>query len=198
MDVLHSHARPLARAALHEQPRVHASIHTHMHARLRELHFMDSLGACIPVRSHACPAPALPPPPKGELRYMDSLEEEQRRGITMKSSSISLLYVPGAATRPEVRPRCGVWKVWEMLWVGVVECWGCGRCWRVEGGRCWGWEVWKVPGVVGVDGGRCRRCWGGRCGRCGRCWGARCGRCRDGRCGRCVFVEAARPSKIEP
>ena len=34
----------------------------------------------------------------GELRFMDSKEEEQERGITMKSSSISLLYVPGAAT----------------------------------------------------------------------------------------------------
>lgn len=28
----------------------------------------------------------------GELRFMDSKEEEQTRGITMKSSSISLLY----------------------------------------------------------------------------------------------------------
>lgn len=33
----------------------------------------------------------------GEVRYMDSKDEEQARGITMKSSSISLLYVPGAA-----------------------------------------------------------------------------------------------------
>lgn len=30
----------------------------------------------------------------GELRYMDSNEDEQARGITMKSSSISLLHVP--------------------------------------------------------------------------------------------------------
>ena len=37
----------------------------------------------------------------GELRYMDSKEEEQARGITMKSSSISLLFVPGAALHPE-------------------------------------------------------------------------------------------------
>ncbi|KAF5828042.1 P-loop containing nucleoside triphosphate hydrolase protein [Dunaliella salina] len=37
----------------------------------------------------------------GELRYLDSLEDEQVRGITMKASSISLLYVPGAATRPQ-------------------------------------------------------------------------------------------------
>jgi len=37
----------------------------------------------------------------GELRYLDSREDEQARGITMKSSSISLLYVPGAALRPE-------------------------------------------------------------------------------------------------
>ncbi|KRX74408.1 Elongation factor Tu GTP-binding domain-containing protein 1, partial [Trichinella pseudospiralis] len=28
----------------------------------------------------------------GTLRYMDSLPEEQQRGITMKSSSISLFY----------------------------------------------------------------------------------------------------------
>jgi ribosome assembly protein 1 len=40
----------------------------------------------------------------GELRYLDSRDDEQARGITMKSSSISLLYVPGAAQRPEVRP----------------------------------------------------------------------------------------------
>ena len=32
---------------------------------------------------------------------MDSKDEEQARGITMKSSSISLLFVPGAALRPE-------------------------------------------------------------------------------------------------
>lgn len=32
---------------------------------------------------------------------MDSKDDEQARGITMKSSSISLLYVPGAATRPD-------------------------------------------------------------------------------------------------
>jgi ribosome assembly protein 1 len=38
----------------------------------------------------------------GELRYLDSRDDEQARGITMKSSSISLLYVPGAAQRPEV------------------------------------------------------------------------------------------------
>ncbi|WIA32200.1 hypothetical protein OEZ86_003049 [Tetradesmus obliquus] len=37
----------------------------------------------------------------GELRYLDSRDDEQARGITMKSSSISLLYVPGAAQRPE-------------------------------------------------------------------------------------------------
>jgi len=36
----------------------------------------------------------------GELRYMDSKEEEQVRGITMKSSSISLLHVPGALHHP--------------------------------------------------------------------------------------------------
>lgn len=41
----------------------------------------------------------------GELRYLDSRDDEQARGITMKSSSISLLYVPGAAARPEVRHK---------------------------------------------------------------------------------------------
>lgn len=47
----------------------------------------------------------------GELRYLDSKEEEQLRGITMKSSSISLLYIPNAPTLQEVgEPRvfaCG-------------------------------------------------------------------------------------------
>lgn len=41
-------------------------------------------------------------------RYMDSKDDEQARGITMKSSSISLLFVPGAATRaggPNSVPR---------------------------------------------------------------------------------------------
>jgi ribosome assembly protein 1 len=33
----------------------------------------------------------------GEVRYLDSRDDEQARGITMKSSSISLLYVPGGA-----------------------------------------------------------------------------------------------------
>ena len=42
----------------------------------------------------------LTPPPR-KVRYMDSKDEEQARGITMKSSSISLLFVPGAALRPE-------------------------------------------------------------------------------------------------
>ena len=35
------------------------------------------------------------------MRYLDSRDDEQARGITMKSSSISLLYVPGAAHKPE-------------------------------------------------------------------------------------------------
>jgi ribosome assembly protein 1 len=43
----------------------------------------------------------------GELRYLDSRDDEQARGITMKSSSISLLYVPGAALRPQVGSRLG-------------------------------------------------------------------------------------------
>ncbi|KAK9824164.1 hypothetical protein WJX72_008216 [[Myrmecia] bisecta] len=36
----------------------------------------------------------------GEMRYLDSRDDEQARGITMKSSSIALLYVPGAAAKP--------------------------------------------------------------------------------------------------
>lgn len=39
----------------------------------------------------------------GELRYLDSRDDEQARGITMKASSISLLHVPGAAATPGVR-----------------------------------------------------------------------------------------------
>jgi ribosome assembly protein 1 len=37
----------------------------------------------------------------GEMRYLDSRDDEQQRGITMKSSSISLLHVPHAHLRPE-------------------------------------------------------------------------------------------------
>lgn len=33
-----------------------------------------------------------------QLRYMDSREDEQVRGITMKSSAISLLYAKGKPT----------------------------------------------------------------------------------------------------
>lgn len=42
----------------------------------------------------------------GEMRYLDSRDDEQARGITMKSSSISLLYVPGAAYKPEGPRSC--------------------------------------------------------------------------------------------
>ena len=42
----------------------------------------------------------------GEMRYLDSRDDEQARGITMKSSSISLLYVPGAAFLPEGPRSC--------------------------------------------------------------------------------------------
>eukprot|EP00889_Picochlorum_renovo_P003130 jgi/Picre1/30160/NNA_005529.t1 len=38
----------------------------------------------------------------GELRYMDSNEDEQARGITMKSSSISLLHIPKESLENEV------------------------------------------------------------------------------------------------
>lgn len=40
------------------------------------------------------------------MRYLDSRDDEQARGITMKSSSISLLYVPGAAFRPDGPRSC--------------------------------------------------------------------------------------------
>ena len=33
----------------------------------------------------------------GKLRFMDFLDDEQRRGITMKSAAISLLYTPKVA-----------------------------------------------------------------------------------------------------
>ncbi|CAK0786123.1 hypothetical protein CVIRNUC_009336 [Coccomyxa viridis] len=40
----------------------------------------------------------------GELRYLDSRDDEQARGITMKSSSICLLHIPGIGFQPsEVR-----------------------------------------------------------------------------------------------
>jgi hypothetical protein len=82
----------------------------------------------------------------GELRYLDSREDEQERGITMKSSSIALLYVPGASVRPEVRgsamiegpggtitatsTRCqtGSWVEWQQALQGQgtdrVAAWG--------------------------------------------------------------------------
>lgn len=49
----------------------------------------------------------------GEMRYLDSRDDEQARGITMKSSSISLVHVPrgeagggaGAATAAEQLQR---------------------------------------------------------------------------------------------
>lgn len=40
------------------------------------------------------------------MRYLDSRDDEQARGITMKSSSISLLYVPGAAFRSDGPRSC--------------------------------------------------------------------------------------------
>ena len=48
----------------------------------------------------------IPPKLVGEMRYLDSRDDEQARGITMKSSSISLLYVPGAASRPDGPRSC--------------------------------------------------------------------------------------------
>lgn len=52
----------------------------------------------------------------GELRYLDSRDDEQARGITMKSSSISLMFVPGAAQRPEVSSskQHGGWGAWGL------------------------------------------------------------------------------------
>lgn len=43
----------------------------------------------------------------GEVRFLDHEEEEQLRGITMKSSSISLLYLPRDPTSTRVcSSRC--------------------------------------------------------------------------------------------
>lgn len=47
----------------------------------------------------------------GDVRYMDHEEEEQLRGITMKSSSISLLYLPGALTQDRVSNQSGCIRV---------------------------------------------------------------------------------------
>lgn len=67
----------------------------------------------------------------GELRYLDSRDDEQARGITMKSSSISLLYVPGAALRPEVRP--GPWPKHKVPLVGRIG----NRITRLPGRPSW-------------------------------------------------------------
>jgi len=40
----------------------------------------------------------------GTLRFMDFLEDEQRRGITMKSAGINLLYTPRTAVRGDTEP----------------------------------------------------------------------------------------------
>ncbi|CAM9643957.1 unnamed protein product, partial [Laminaria digitata] len=40
----------------------------------------------------------------GKLRYLDSTEDEQKRGITMHSSAISLLYRTQPKKRPGVTP----------------------------------------------------------------------------------------------
>ncbi|CAL8464184.1 g3719 [Coccomyxa elongata] len=42
----------------------------------------------------------------GELRYLDSRDDEQARGITMKSSAICLLHVPGATSLPGGAASC--------------------------------------------------------------------------------------------
>ncbi len=49
------------------------------------------------LRRPHTPSPGCPPP----CRYLERKDDEQARGITMKSSSISLLFVPVAATRPQ-------------------------------------------------------------------------------------------------
>ena len=77
---------------------------------------------------------------------MDSKDEEQARGITMKSSSISLLFVPGAATLalgPNTMPQearleqgrpCRCWGC----------CWGCCEC-CCPLGNCAGTALLPAP-----------------------------------------------------
>ena len=48
----------------------------------------------------------------GTLRYMDSREDEQDRGITMKSSSISLSFQP-SSTEPTTEDDRG--RFWRFL-----------------------------------------------------------------------------------
>ena len=55
----------------------------------------------------------------GELRYLDFKEEEQKRGITMKSSSISLLYCPRDPAGQQVGSGC-VLLGWQCCNVHVV------------------------------------------------------------------------------
>ena len=43
----------------------------------------------------------------GQVRYMDSREDEQDRGITMKASSIALARYPARSSRPRVRALVG-------------------------------------------------------------------------------------------
>jgi hypothetical protein len=71
----------------------------------------------------------------GELRYLDSRDDEQARGITMKSSSISLLYVPGAAQRPEVRPAAAAARVVAGGQQQLLEWWQAGSSCCSSGGR---------------------------------------------------------------
>ena len=71
----------------------------------------------------------------GELRYMDSKEEEQARGITMKSSSISLLFAPGAAHLPAGPNSLSRQEKLDQGKVGRAACPGLrpharSPCWR--------------------------------------------------------------------
>lgn len=67
----------------------------------------------------------LPPSNYHWRRYMDSKDDEQARGITMKSSSISLLFVPGAATRadgPNAVPREERIEQGELTYDSFLSC----------------------------------------------------------------------------
>ena len=58
-------------------------------------------GRCRSPRPLPGPCPAQPAQPQvGKLRYMDFRDDEQDRGITMKSASISLLFTPSPPPPP--------------------------------------------------------------------------------------------------
>eukprot|EP01122_Echinamoeba_exundans_P014041 TRINITY_DN6280_c0_g1_i1.p1 TRINITY_DN6280_c0_g1~~TRINITY_DN6280_c0_g1_i1.p1 ORF type:complete len:1109 (+),score=316.15 TRINITY_DN6280_c0_g1_i1:288-3614(+) len=56
----------------------------------------------------------------GKIRYMDHTKEEQVRGITMKASSISLLYVPSASSETTIS-RAGATPTSDKYLVNLID-----------------------------------------------------------------------------